>query len=818
MSEDPGGAQDIENLIDQLSLEEKIARVHGVGFRGTPENSAGFIPPVERLGIPGVKMVDGPGGLNADGLEGTDVPHPIVAASAFDPRLAEALGATIAREARAAGQDVLLAPTMDLFRFPLHSRAAETLGEDPYLAEAMASAYANGIQSEGVVATAKHYACYNQSDTEATPDDDSPTNHDVVVGERALRELYLRPFEAVVREGAIGGVMAAYNKVNGSHASENEHILRDILKGEWKFDGFVVSDWLGTHSTVEAARNGLDVEMPAGEHFGGALEAAVRDGAVSEETVDEKVRRVLQTLEETGGALDDDSGENGGAIGTDEHFDLARRVAEQGSVLLKNDGVLPFDGDSLDSLAVVGPEPRAYRSGVGGSDTADPIREIGPVEGIEAVAGDAVAVEAVSSDEYRLLGPEHLTPDGEDGAGLTGRYFDDGDSTGAPDHTRIDERIDITDEDVSDIPDCSPDGIAARWTGTLTPPATGSFGFRLTSSDSAALYVDGELVAESEAQFFGPVAETGRVALREDEPYDVEIEATGAVVRLEWDRPDVDWFRRAVDAAADCDAAVVVARSTTDYGTDRDQFALPGRQNELVSEVADANGETVVLLNTESPVDMPWVEDVPSVFQIWFPGQEGGTAIANLLFGNANPSGKLPVTIGATLAEYPPEQPRGYPGVDGEIRYDEGVFLGYRGFDEAGTDPLFPFGHGESYTEFEYSDLEVSSEIVAPDAAVEATLNVRNTGDREGAEIVQVYVSDGEASVERPPKELAGFRKVWLAPNEETDLTFELGPEATSFYHPEDGWTVESGEFDVLAGGSSRDVRLTARFERTDER
>ncbi|WP_205427873.1 glycoside hydrolase family 3 C-terminal domain-containing protein [Halorussus sp. MSC15.2] len=812
------GDADLEKLVAEMTLDEKVSRTHGA--EGGPEGIAGYLQGVESPDVPGMGMADGPPGASL-GVPTTDFPHPIATAATFNPSLVSEQGRAIAREAKSGGVEVLLAPSMDMARVPLHSRHGETYGEDPHLAAEMAKAYTSAVQSEGVIATLKHFVCYNQASTTGSVYDYfSTSEHNVVVSERARRELYYQPFKAAVTEGGAGAVMPAYNKINGTYSSEHRELLRDVLKDEWGFDGFVVSDWGGTHSTVEAAQNGLDIEMPSANYFGDTLKKAVENGDVEESTVDEMVKRGLTAQQEIG-ALDGERDGSEPVRGTDEHFELAQQIAEEGTVLLKNeDDLLPLDRDGVDEIALVGPSPTGFKTSIGGSDHIDAIRRVDPVEGLDAVAGDDVTVTTVSTDRSRLVETEHLTPASGTGNGLTAEYFTSDDWSGSPVRTRVEDQVDLTETELSDI-----GANSVRWTGTLTAPTSGTFGVAVTSQGPGRLYVDGEPLVRSEGGgFFGPKTEEASLELEAGQTYDIRVEAAGGPASLSWNPPE--GIRDAVAAAESADVAVVLAQTDTFYGDDRHEYALPGNQSALVDAVRTANEETVLLLNTEAPVELPWVEDVPAILQLWFPGQEGGRALANILFGEVTPSGKTPVTFGADLEDYLPQEitslpdgARGYPGIDGTAYYDEGVFVGYRHFDEHDVEPVFPFGHGESYTDFEYEDLRVTPKVKnEAKQTLKAKLRVTNTGDRTGAETVQLYVHDVDASVERPPKELEAFEKVALDPGETATVTFELADSAFEFFHPDDGWTVETGAFEVLVGSSSRDIRLRDGVEVIDPR
>ncbi|MFB6269423.1 MAG: glycoside hydrolase family 3 C-terminal domain-containing protein [Halobacterium sp.] len=799
--------QDVEELVAEMTLEEKVSRTYGSG--SPPEGDwsiAGSVTGIERLDVPPLHMADGPTGA-AVGQPTTDFPHPIAAASTFDPSLTAEQGAAMARELKAAHVSVLLAPSMDLFRVPFHSRAAETYGEDPLLAGEMVTPYVEGVQEEGVVATAKHFTAYNQTRATGDVDDSfSIAEHNVSVDERTLRELYFPAFRKAVEEGGAGAVMAAYNRVNGTYASQHRTLLREVLKDEWGFDGFVVSDWGGTHSTVDAAVSGLDVEMPRATHFGDALATAVENDNLDEAVVDEMVRRGLHAQDAIG-ALDG-SREGVGdtsVIGADGHTQTARTIAENASVLLKNEDVLPFDGDT-GSVAVVGPTPGQFKQSAGGSDDVESTGDVSLPDGIGAATDDGVTVETAATDNLELV-----PADDE----FEYAYYGNADLEGEPVETGTTATIDL-----SSFPEAA-GGVVVE--GTVTPEESGTYGLEFTSRGRGHVYVDDELVGYNEEfafSFFPPSPERSSVDLEAGTSYDVRVEvAGGSPARLRWNTPSsVD---AAVRAAENNDAVVFLGRTYTNYGDDRYKFGLPGDQERAISAVADANADTALVLNTEAPVAMPWASDVPAIMQAWYPGQEGGHAVADLLFGNANPSGKTPVTFANNYEDYLPqeinplsEEGRGYPGVDGNVYYEEGVFVGYRHFDEHDVEPLFPFGHGLSYTDFEYENASVSRSVTTPEDGLTVSVDVSNTGDRDGAEAVQVYVGQVDPSVERPPKELAGFAKVDVAAGETETVSVDLGREAFRYWDDDaDQWAVDLGEYDVSVAASSRDVRATQRVE-----
>lgn len=663
----------VEALIARMTLEEKIQMLHGANRRGF----IGYVPAIPRLGIPELALTDGPAGVRHG--PGTAFPAPVALAATWDRALAQEYGAALGAETKAKGQNILLGPMVNIVRVPEGGRNFETFGEDPYLTAQIASAEIRGIQSQGVMAEVKHYAANNQ--------EKDRLQVSAEVDERTLREIYLPAFETAVKEAKVGSVMAAYNKVNGTFSSENTHLLKDILKGEWGFDGFVVSDWGATHSTVEAANNGLDIEMPGDKYFGQQLLAAVRQGQVSQATIDDKVRRILRMMERFGFL---DRPAKVGPIDYQAQGQVARRVAEAGVVLLKNDGnVLPLDVNNFKSIALIGPYIDRATSGGGGSARIAPLNTVSPLGAIAERIGNRAVL----------------------------RFF------------------------------------------KFVP------GTDLSKSDSAT---------------------------------------TGAGVLAD-----------AVQLAKECDLALVFARDFETEGVDRAAITLPDEQDELISAIVRTNPRTIVVLNTGCMVLVNgWADAVPAIVQAWYPGQDDGNVIADVLFGKVNPSGKLPVTFPRTREEMPVAAAQQYPGLNGRGLYSEGVFVGYRHFDKDNIAPQFAFGHGLSYTTFEYRNIKLSRSRVKPGESLTVELQVKNTGRREGAEVVQLYVQDVKASVPRPIKELKGFERVLLRPEQTKVVRVNLDARAMSFYDvTKKQWSVEPGQFKIMVGSSSRDIRLSAEFE-----
>jgi beta-glucosidase len=845
---DPSLAPEVraELLLAEMTLEEKVDLATGelcliYGYYGAP---------IARLGIPALTMADGPAGVRitygrVNGGRATQLPAPIALAASWDPALAAAQGDLLAAEAFATGHNVLLGPTLDLARTPLAGRNFEGFGEDPLLASRLAVPFVRAIQAHPVLADAKHFAGYNQENARFTLD--------ARIGPRALRELHLRPFEAAVRDAEVGTVMCGFNRVNGTFACEDPWLLSTVLKGELGFRGFVLSDWGAIHDTVAAALAGLDQEQAVPRYYGWALVDAVRRGDVPGAVVDDKARRILWAMFRFG------LFEHPVAIAPlpeAEHGTRSREIAEQGVVLLANAGLLPLDAGAIRSIAVIGADAANASAQGGGAARVTPTYEVSALDGLAARAGAGVRVTwAPGTDPvtpaHLLPGPAPipssvLSPPGAPGApGLRAEYWLNPGFDGPPDLVRVDRQIaasagffafpSINASSVAALPaSYALTKFSARWTGTLTAPATGEYALTLASRGRAWVWLDGTLVVDHSEPH--ALAATRSVAVRleagvpralrvdyaADDPAigrDVDV---GGDVKLGWEMPAEavpPAMREAARVASEADVAVVVLRDYESEGRDRPDLALPGDQDRLVREVAAANPRTVVVLMTGQPVAMPWLDAVAAVVQAWYPGQEQGNVVARVLFGDVNPSGKLPVTFPRSVHGIPPGAAPAGGGATPAVPYAEGMLLGYRGYDALGVAPLFPFGHGRSYTTFRYEGLAVEpparrrgagarsrspAERLGP-ARVAFTLT--NTGSRAGAEVAQVYV--GSCARGAPPKQLAGFAKVSLAPGESRRVVVELAPE--SLFSWSDGpaaWLAPACRVPVWVGSSSRDVRL----------
>ncbi|MEN9935768.1 MAG: hypothetical protein RLZZ387_2347 [Chloroflexota bacterium] len=810
--------QRLETLLDSMTLEEQVSILAGASFWTTV--------PVERVGVPAIKVSDGPngargGGSLVGGVPAACFPVGIALGATWDTALLEQVGNALAEEAQSKGARVLLAPTVNIHRSTLNGRNFECYAEDPHLSAKLATAYIQGLQRKGVAATVKHYVGNESEYQRMSMSSD--------IDERTLREIYLPPFEAAVKEGGTWAVMSAYNKVNGTYAGEHPHTLTDILKHEWGFDGLVMSDWFGTNSTAEAINAGLDLEMPGPARYRGEqLLTAVREGAVSPEAVRESARRLLRLIDRVGGFENPTIAEEQ-AIDRPEHRALIRRAGAEGAVLLKNDALLPLDPSALRSVALIGPNAKAAQIMGGGSAQVNAHYRVSPYDAIVArLSAEEVRIgHTVGSTNYRLL-PLLEAP-------FAVAYYGTPDLSGPVLH-----QGQVASSEMmwfgEPAPGVPPVGFSARLTTRYTPEEGGEHQFSLVSAGVSRLFVDGQLLVEnwdarqpSDTYFgAGSTEMVGALELEAGRAYELAVEYAYPMaanlglkaVRLGVTRPlgDAD-IERATKLAAEADVALLFVGLTGEWdseGQDRPHIDLVGRQNELVTRVAAANPRTVVVLQTGAPVTMPWLGQVAAVVQFWYPGQECGNAIADVLFGDVSPAGRLPQTFPVRLQDNPAYL--NYPGEHGHVRYGEGIFVGYRYYEKKEIAPLFPFGFGLSYTDFAYDNLRLSGERIAPGETLAVSIDVMNTGERAGQEVVQLYVRDVATSVARPEKELKGFAKVALAPGETKTVTLTLGGRDLAYYDTaRAAWLAEPGAFEVLVGASSADIRARASFELTAE-
>jgi beta-glucosidase len=825
-------AEELRARVARLSVEQKIRLLSGADFWALYSEPD--------AGLRRVVLSDGPAGVRGETWDERDtsanVPSPTALAATWDCARVEGIGALLAHEARRKGVDVLLAPTVNLHRSPYGGRHFECFSEDPLLTARIGVAYVHGLQRAGVAGCVKHFVA-NDSETERM-------TVDVRVDERTLRELYLAPFEAIVREAGVWAVMASYNEVNGTTMTESP-LLRQILYDDWGFDGLVVSDWTATRSTVAAANAALDLAMPGPASqfgpWGDALTVAVADGRVDEALIDEKVVRILRLAARVGGLDPADPADPtphpdpAGASARYGPAEIARDLratAAASFVLAGNAGLLPLDRAGLGQVAVIGPNAEVARTLGGGSATVFPAYTISPLDGLRAAGLDvAFAPGALAHLRTSVArAPWLLRPDGA-GAGTEVRFFaPSGELAGA------EQRDSAAFRWMSGFGAAGSAESIARLEVSCVIRATdaGQYQLGVSGLGHFRLLVDGAEVLDAtlslpegadvvEAMMAPPqrlvpvklAAGQSVPVLLEHDVHTSPMAGIGTFCELSLEVPhgtDDEEIAAAVSLAAASDVAVIVVGTTAEVeseGFDRTSLALPGRQDELVRRVAAANPRTVVVVNSGAPVLMPWAQEVAAVLLTWFGGQEFGHALADVLLGDTEPGGRLPTTWPASETGVLSTQP-----ADGVLAYTEGANIGYRGYDRDGRVPLYPFGHGTGYTTWSYDSITVDGNVPGSGLRAAACVRVRNTGARRGREVVQVYASRPDSAVERPVKWLAGFAVVEADPGETVDVGIGI-PERVFQHWSGEGWTLEPGTFALAAGPSSASLPLAGRVELT---
>ncbi|WP_329361573.1 glycoside hydrolase family 3 C-terminal domain-containing protein [Streptomyces sp. NBC_00669] len=959
-------AQRAAQVLARMTVDEKLSMTHGSGLPGY----AGVVAPVPRLCVPALNLNDGGAGVVMGGT--TALPAPVAAAASWDPAAERSYGQVVGAEAKTKGISVDLGPDTNLERDPRGGRVFEMAGEDPYLSGAMTTQYVKGVQSKGVMADIKHLVA---NDTEQ-----NRNNGNAIVDERTLHEIYYPAFEQAVQEGGAASIMAATSLVNGVHANENATLLKDTAKQDWGFDGFVVTDWDGARSTVQAANAELDLNMPAPGNFGQPLSDAVRSGQVSMAVLNDKVARLL-TEEFAYGLFDSTAGSPGATATTPAHVATARDIAAEGTVLMKNKGgLLPLKTSATPSIAVIGAAAKdSAITGGGGSShvPVDPSSVVTVADGIAARAGSSVRVDTVGSwtgaasssasgsdqpanmfdgdlgtrwssgtpmaggqwvsadmggshpidritmdagngTDYARGYQVYLSADGKDwGApvaegtgtgrrvtatfaarqaryvrivqtgsasswwsiaeltaytsdgsggqtavgrsgvrvpgvtdklptvpsarfstaggqqGLTASYYNNLDLSGAPALTRVEPDIDDH-YTAAPGPGVNPAGFSVRWTGFLTAPVTGTYTFSMADTGGVRMTVGGQPVFQDWAQY-GPGVSAIHLKGGVRTPITVEnyqpvngpsgpVAGTPTTppgngsVTLGWQVPDTSAIAAAAAAAKQDSVAVVVVSDDESEDGDRQNLTLPGAQDDLVAAVAAANPHTVVVLNTGAPVLMPWLGSVDGVLESWYGGQQNGAALASVLFGDVDPSGKLPQTWPASMSQLPTADPSRYPGtVDvatntTDYHYSEGLDVGYRWYDAHHLTPLFPFGYGLTYSSFSFGGLSVSPGAADAAGPVRVSATVRNTGSRTASEVAQLYVSD-PAGAGEPPKQLKGFQRVTLRPGRSQRVTFTIDPsDLRTWDDATHAWKTNDGTYRMYVGDSSRDLPLSGSY------
>ncbi|MFP5230813.1 MAG: glycoside hydrolase family 3 protein [Acidobacteriota bacterium] len=807
-------------MIAKLTLQQKLELIGGVDSM--------FIRAEPSAGFPMLKMSDGPEGVRTWGPD-TAYAGGIALAASWDPKLANAMGESIAKDARARGVNFLLGPGVNIYRAPMCGRNFEYFGEDPYLSGQIAAAYIRGVQSEGVVATVKHFDANNQEYDRHNVSSD--------MDERTLREIYLPAFEMAVKEGHVGAVMNSYNLLNGTHATENKHLNLDILKGEWKFNGILMSDWDATYSAVGAANNGLDLEMPYGKFMNPEnLLPAVQSGQVSEAAIDDKVRRIFRTAIRFG-FLERDQTDPSIPRFSQEGRAVALQEALESITLLKNDGpLLPLDAEKLHTIAVLGPDAWPAVPGAGGSSHTDAFAPVSIMTGLsDALAGKVrvlylaglpSATELMrQTDFYTASG--NPSPSRRSGNQVKVETFDNPNFTGSPAVSSMRRIASYRTEEWT-----PPSAVrrSLRFTAQYMPEKTESYLFLVgaSGSDAYKLIVNGKSVLDQPSRE-GQAPRYVEVPLSAGQPAAVELDywPDSSALRIGLGIRGVDELvdPEAKKIASLADAAVVSVgfdASTESEGFDR-SFELPFGQDQLIQAVADANPHTIVAITAGGNVDMHrWLSGVPALLHNWYPGQEGGRAMAEILLGQHSPEGHLPASFERSWNENPVHNSYyAAPVAKGQtphVNYKEGVFVGYRYYTTYDKQPLFPFGFGLSYTTFSFSNLKVSRAAVNDEDKLAAgyvvSFDVTNTGQREGATVAQVYVGDPSARVKRPLKELKGFEKIRLASGATQHVRVELDRRALAYWSDaKNGWQVDPGKFVLYVGDSSEHTPLTQDFE-----
>ena len=780
-------AQRVSELMSAMTLDQEDFLVEGHGTANEPPTPEGnpyvfWMPGISFScgSIPPLGEEDGPAGV-ADGLSGvTQLPAGVGLAATFDSSLARQYGQVLGSEEWGKGADVNLGPTINIDRDPRWGRSFEAFTEDPFLNASLATSEIDGVQSTGEMSQVKHFAAYNQETNRNTPQDD------VIVDQRTLNEIYFPAFQAAVQQSKAASVMCSYATVNGDYACQSPFLMNDTLDQEWGYPGFVTSDYNALHSTTGGAFAGLDQEQPMNQDtfFGSSLETDVENGTIPRAVINTMVQRILTEMFRFNLFTSPPTGNPFSTVTSPAHQAVGTDVADTAATLLKNSShTLPLSANHAGTVAVIGPAASAQPIyGGGGSAYVNPSSTVTPLAGLSAAAGP----------------------------GTTVTY-----TQGLPTDTSLDA-IPAADLSPAFVPITSFSNFGQTYTGTLTAPETGTYVLAITNPCGCYtpeyLTLDGKQLIADPAT---PPVDTYSVAVNLVQGQQYTLELSGALVSaLTWARPS-DLVSGIADAAAAAKAAktavVVVSDDTESEATDRPSLNLPSAQDELISAVAAANPNTVVVVDAGAPIAMPWLSQVSSVLDAWYPGQSNGTSLADVLFGKVDPSGHLPVTFPTSLAQVPASTPAQFPGVNGQVQYSEGIDVGYRFYDANHETPMFPFGFGLSYTRFAFSGLRVSRSTVDGVSDVNVSATVTNVGKTAGADVAQLYLGD-PASTGEPPRQLVGFQRVQLAPGRSTRVQFTVTPRDEWWYDDgANGWTSTPGLYRVYVGDSSALANLPLR-------
>ena len=823
----------VSSILDNMNQSEKI--------NFTRVNDGHMIPSLLKWGIKGTVAYDSSMGVHVNNATfGAQYPSQSALAATWSINRAKEFGLAIAYETRISGGQQMLSPGVNLYRTPYNGRSAEyASGEDPFIGAVLAPAVVNGIQAQGIQASGKHYLANEQEANRQAVN--------VVVDERTLRELYLPGFESMVKNANVASIMCGFNKINGDYACENHHLITDVLKGEWGYQGTVISDFNAIHDAFKGAWAGTDIDMPSGLQFTEAnLMPYVWSGQLSQNVIDDKVKRNLRAI------VSYDFQENLNTAKTLDHPEYGQRAslntARESIVLLRNENtaagkpLLPLARDA--KIAVIGDWAYQAPASPFGTANSPPNSYVTELSGLQQLASSSTNVTYLSELSLNPKASAWFQPavgsNNVNNAGVKAEYFSNTSFSGSPVVTRVEPGVNLnwttgtneTNAGTTAVSGFSPTpgAFSARYTATIKPTVSGAQVFKVRADGPYKLWVNDELVLQSDgapysADVVNALTTSGKTAaLVAGKSYSVKLEyqriqgnfipALGGVtgVQMSWAalRPPKDLSKY--------DAVVIATGSNYEHegeGSDHG-FELPDQQAELISFVTKANPNTIVVMHGGGSMDMqPWANKVGASLQAWFPGQQGGQALAEILFGKVNPSGKLPITIDKKIednpsyASYP--DPAAYRGDNAltEMTYSEGLYMGYRGYDKKHAKPLYPFGYGLSYTTFGYSDLKLSTNVMAPGSTVDVTFKVTNTGDKAGFEVAQLYVHPNNPAVDRPEKELKGFTKVYLQPGESKTVSIPIDSRSLAYYvEKTDSWDVDAGKFKILVGPDSEDLPL----------
>jgi beta-glucosidase len=754
-------SQRVAQLMSQMSLSQEISMVEG---HGTSNPYVFYTPAISSLCVPAMGLEDGPAGV-ADGLTGvTQLPAGVALAAAWDPSLAQQYGQVIGAEEFGKGASANLGPTVNIDRDPRWGRSFEALSEDPFLNSALDVAEINGVQGQDVMSQVKHFDAYNQETYRNTSADD------VIVDNRALHEIYMPSFYAAVKQANAASVMCAYSMVNGNFSCNNSYLETSVLRDEWGFPGFMTSDYGALHST-QGALEGTDMEQPENTYYGTALSSAIRKATIPRSALNTMVQRILTEMFQYNLFNQPRTGSTSATVTTPANQAVGTTVAEEGTTLLKNSGsILPLPASNAGTIAVIGPSASAAPTYAGGGSAyVIPSSTVTPLAGIQAAAGSGTNV------VY---------------------------SQGLPTDTSLPS---IPSSSLSPAYSSTPSG--GSYSGTLTAPETGTYVLALTNPcgcyTPTHLSVNGQQILNNPST---PPVHTYSVAVNLTAGQQYTLSISGQSSQLLWGTPSAlaPSINAAVSAAKSASAAVVVVSDDTESeAADRPSLNLPSAQDELIQAVVAANPNTIVVIDAGAPVAMPWLSQAAAVLDAWYPGQVSGTSLASVLFGQTDPSGHLPVTFPTSLSQVPASTIAQFPGNGSQVQYSEGIGVGYRWYNANNVTPLFPFGFGLSYTQFAFSNLQVSPATVNGTQDVQVSATVTNTGQRAGSDVAQLYLGDPSAAGE-PPRQLAGFQRVNLAPGASAQVSFTVTPQQESWWDDSaNGWTQSEGTYNVYVGDSS---------------